>query len=102
MKHGSTAKTVKVATTAATDALAGILQNKPEDAEAANVAAIGICLAAAEASVTAGAFLTCSSTGRVKVTTTDLDQVIGKANEPSVSAGDVIEITLTLGTLSDS
>ena len=99
VKFGSTAGTVKVATTAATDTLVGIL---PASGEAAEIAGLGYCIAAAEASVTAGAFLTVSSTGRVKATTTNLDQLIGFAMEASSSAGDLIQINVVRSTLSDS
>ena len=101
MKFGSTAGTVKVAT-AVTDALAGILQNEPASGEAAEVAVLGVVKAAAEASVTAGAYLTVSSTGRVKKTTTDLDFTVGQALEASSSAGDIIQIVCLPGQLSDS
>ena len=101
MKFGSTAKTVKVAA-AVTDALAGILQNEPASGEAAQVAGLGYCLAAAEASVTQGSYLAVSSTGRVKSTTTNLDYIIGTAQEASVSAGDVIQICVNIQTHSDS
>jgi len=101
MKFGSTAKTVKVGT-AVTDALAGILQNEPASGEAALVAVSGVCKAAAEASVTQGSYLSVSSTGRVKATTTDLDYVVGVAMEASTTAGDIIEIVVGIQTHSDS
>jgi len=102
VKHGSTAGTVKVADTAATDTLVGILMNDPASGEAAEVAVLGVVRAAAEASVTAGAALTCSSTGRVKATTTDLNQVVGYALEASATAGDLINIVVARQTLADS
>ena len=102
VKHGSTAGTVKVATTPATDTLVGILMNDPASGEAAEVAVLGVVRAAAEASVTAGAALTCSSTGRVKATTTDLHQVVGYALEASSSAGDLINIVVARQTLADA
>ena len=102
VKFSSTAGEIKVATTAATDTLAGILQNEPNTAETALVAGLGYCKAAAEANVTAGAAITCSSTGRVKVTTTDLDQIVGFAIEASTTAGDIIQINAVRGTLADS
>ena len=102
MAFGSTAGTVKAATTAATDTIIGILQNDPADGEPAEVAAWGVCKALAAASVTAGAALTTNSTGQVTVTTTDLDQVVGFAIEASSAAGDLIAILVSRSTLSDS
>lgn len=102
VKHASTAGACKVATTAATDTLLGILQNDPTSGQAAEVAFLGIAKAAAEASVTAGSAVTCSSTGRVKTTTTDLDQIIGFAAAASSSAGDIIPVIVVRGTLADS
>ena len=101
VKHGSTAGTVKVAS-AVDDAIAGILQNEPASGEAAEVAVLGVVKAAAEASVSAGSYLTVSSTGRVKATTTDLDYTVGQALEASSSAGDIIQIVTLPGQLSDS
>jgi len=102
VKHGSTAGTCKVATTAATDTLMGILQNDPANGEAAEVACDGIVYALAETSVTAGSAVTCSSTGRVKTTTTNLDQIIGFAMTASSAAGDKVVVHLSRGTLADS
>jgi hypothetical protein len=99
VKYGSTAGTVKVASTS-TDAMAGVLQNEPASGEAALVACLGVCKAQAEASVTAGCFVTASSTGRVKKTTTDHDYVIGKALEASSSAGDIIQVLVAPATIS--
>lgn len=97
---GSTAATVKVATTAATDPILGILQNDPAASEAAEVAFMGVCMAAAETSVGYGDKVTCSTTGRVKSTTTDKDEVIGIALQASTAAGDIIPVMLTRFTLS--
>lgn len=96
----STAGQVKVATTAATDPILGILQNDPESGEAALVAAQGICWALAETSVTYGAPLTCSSTGRVKASTTDKHEIVGFALAASSAAGDMIPVLLSRFTLS--
>lgn len=94
VKASSTAGAVKVATTPASDAVLGILQNDPKDGEAAEVAFSGVVLALAENSVTFGAKLTCSSTGRVKVTTTAGDEVVGIALKASTAAGDLIPVML--------
>jgi hypothetical protein len=94
VKAGSTAATVKVATTKATDAILGILQNDPASGEAAEVAFMGVCLALAEASVGYGEKLTCSSTGRVKKAASDGDEVVGVALKASGAAGDLIPVML--------
>ena len=97
VKAASTAGEVKVAGTAATDGILGIVQNDPIADQEAEVAAVGICKAAAEASVSYGDYLTTSTTGRVKATTTDGDSLVGIALEASSSAGDIIRIALALG-----
>lgn len=96
----STAGQVKVATTAATDPILGILQNDPASGEAALVASQGICYALAETGVTYGAPLTCSSTGRVKASTTDKHEIVGFALAASSAAGDMIPVLLSRFTLS--
>lgn len=100
VKAGSTAGTCKVAVTAATDAILGILQNDPASGEAAEVAFSGVCYALAEASVTYGAPLTCSTTGRVKASTTDKHEIVGIALAASSAAGDKIPVLLSRFTLS--
>lgn len=91
----STAGAVKVATTKATDLILGVLQNDPTSGQAAEIACAGVCMAASEASVTFGAKLTCSTTGRVTLVNADKDEVVGVALRASVSAGDVIPIMLS-------
>ena len=91
----STADGVKVSTTAASDPILGILQNSPAANEPAEVAFTGICKALAEASVSYGNPLTASSTGRVKATTTDKDEIVGYALKASAAAGDLIPVLLT-------
>lgn len=93
VQASSTAGECKVGTSA-TSKLLGIVQNDPAAGEAALVAAVGICKAAAEASVTYGSFLTCSSTGRVKTTSSAGNFVIGKALAASSAAGDIIAVLL--------
>ena len=94
VKFGSTAGTVKIADTAATDAILGVLQNDPADGEAAEVACQGVAKCLAEASVTVGSSVTVSSTGRAKSTDTDGNRIIGIALKASVSAGDVIPVLI--------
>lgn len=100
VKFASTAGQVKLATTPATDTIIGVLQNEPTAGQEAQIAGIGYCIAAAEASVSAGNPVTCSSTGRVKATTTDKDEVLGFAMQASSAAGDLIQVHLTRFTLS--
>ena len=94
VKASSTAGAVKVAATAATDAILGVLQNDPASGEAAEVAFSGICKVKAAASVTFGAPVTFNSTGQVKITTTDGDRIVGIALEASDTAGDIIRLVL--------
>lgn len=101
VQAASTAGAVKVATTKATDKILGILQNDPNDGEAAEVAYLGICKALAANSVTFGAKLSCNSTGQVVATTTDKDEVVGIALAASTAAGDIIPVMLSRFTLSE-
>lgn len=101
VKASSTAGAVKAATTAGSDLILGILQNDPTDGEAALVAFCGICKAAAETGISFGSKLTCSSTGRVKATTTDKDEVVGIALKASSAGGDIIPVMLSRFTLSE-
>ncbi len=95
VKAASTGGAVVVGS-AATDKCLGVLQNNPKNGEAAEVAFLGVCKALAEASVTYGARVTSSSTGRVKVTTTANDTVIGHSlGTASTSAGDLIPVLLS-------
>jgi len=94
VKLASTAGEVIVGA-AATDVCFGIVQNDPGAAEEALIAIHGAVKASAEASVSYGDELACSTTGRVKTTTTENDDVIGIALEASSAAGDIIGILLT-------
>ena len=95
VKAGSTAATVKLADTKATDIILGILQNDPTSGMPAEVACTGVCKAAAEASVTYGAKLTCSTTGRVTLVNADKDEVVGIALAAASAAGDIIPVLLS-------
>lgn len=94
VKFASTAGEVVVAS-AATDNLLGVVMNDPADGEPAHVAAIGVAKVQCEASQTAGAWVTSSTTGRAKVTSSANDDVLGKLLEASTSAGDICAILLT-------
>ena len=95
VKVGSTAGTVKLADTKASDALVGILQNDPTSGQPAEVACAGVCKAACEASVTYGGKLTCSTTGRVTLVNADKDEVIGIALASSGTAGYIIPVLIS-------
>ncbi len=95
VKAASTAGRVVVGA-AGSDAIMGVLQNDPTDGQAAEVAFLGVAKVLAEASVAFGNFVTCSSTGRAKATTTANDDVIGRAlNTAPSSAGDIIPVLLS-------
>lgn len=97
VKLASTAGEV-VAATAVTDVVLGILQNDPEDGQAAHVAGPGsITIAVAGTSVlAAGAFLTCNSTG-LAPTTADNTAVCAKAISAAAAAGDWITVQVMAG-----
>jgi hypothetical protein len=94
VKFASTAGQVIVGALA-TDNLIGVLMNDPADGEAADIAVLGIAKVQAEASQSAGAWVTSSTTGRAKVTSTGNDDVVGKLLEASTDAGDIVAILLT-------
>jgi hypothetical protein len=94
VKFASTAGEVIVGALA-TDNLIGVLMNDPADGEAADIAVLGIAKVQCEASQNAGAWVTSSTTGRAKVTSTGNDDVIGKLLEASSDAGDIAAILLT-------
>lgn len=94
VKFASTAGQVIVGA-AATDNLLGVLMNDPAANEPAHVATIGVAKVQAEASQNAGAWVTSSTTGRAKVTSSGNDDVIGKLLEASTTAGDIVAILLT-------
>ena len=98
VKLASTAGEVIVGA-ANTDAIIGVLQNDPADGEAAAIGVGGVLKVAGEASVSAGNWVTCSSTGRAKATTTDGDVVLGTALDATSSAGDIIRVVFWPGRL---
>lgn len=89
----STAGECKVATSG-TSQVIGVVQNDPAAGEAAEVAFVGIAKVAVEASTTKGSYLTSSSTGRAKTTTTDGNVCIGVALEAYSTAGGIISVLL--------
>lgn len=86
----SAAKTVALAS-AATDAIAGTIQNVPVSSGLVEVAiAGGTAKVVAGGSISAGDYLTTDGNGKAVATTTDGDQVIGVAVEAG-DASDVVE-----------
>src|SRR5512146_814496 len=92
----STAGEVKIGTSA-TSLIIGVLVNDPTEGQPALVQVGGVAKVLAETSVTAGSKLTCSSTGRVKTTTTGGYHMVGTALEASSKAGDLIRIIVLPG-----
>lgn len=87
----TTAGKVKLSTSATSKTI-GVLQNDPAANEAAEVAFAGVFKAAAEASVSIGDWVTASSTGRAKTTTTTSNYILGVALDASSTAGNIIRI----------
>jgi len=92
----STAGQVKLATSG-TSKIVGVVQNDPAAGEAADVAFLGVVKGAAETSVSVGDYLTASSTGRLKSTTTTGHVTLGIALEASDTAGDIIRFVAVPG-----
>ena len=84
----------------ATDLLVGVLQNKPESGGSALYRFLGTTKVVASAAIAIGALVTSASDGEAVTTTTDKDVVIGRALEAAGAAGDIIEIQLSIFTLS--
>lgn len=84
----------------ATDLLVGVLQNKPESGENAIYRFLGTTKVIASAAIAIGALVTTTNAGKAVTTTTDKDVVIGRALEAAGAAGDIIEIQLSIFTLS--
>jgi hypothetical protein len=90
----TTAGYVTTASVKATDNLLGILQNDAGNGEPAEVAFMGVCMALSENSVTYGAKLTVSTTGRVTLRNADANECIGIALRAG-DAGDKIPVMLS-------
>lgn len=84
--------------TAGTDAIIGVEQNGCAATEQAVVRFIGTTKVVASAAISAGAWLTATTAGKVVTTTTDKNVVLGRALEAAAADGDVIECMLMLGT----
>ena len=91
VKAASTAGEVIVAA-AATDDILGVFQNDAGADEPVSIGIGGVLKVAAEASVNIGDWVTSSTTGRAKTTTTDGDVVLGHAIDASSAAGDIVRV----------
>ena len=79
----------------ATDLLVGVLQNKPEDGQAATYRFLGTSKVQAGGTVAIGDWVTSASDGEAVATTTDGDIVIGRALE-AADAQDIFEVQLSI------
>ena len=84
----------------ATDLLLGVLQDKPESGQAGCYRHQGTSKVVASAAIAIGDWVTTTNAGKAVATTTDKDIVIGKALEAAAADGDIIEIQLSMFTLS--
>lgn len=91
VQFSTTAGQVKLVT-AATDQLAGLLQNDPAAGEAAEVAVIGVAKGKAAGTIYAGDHVTSNSTGLI-ATTTGNNHVLGVAVD-GASANDIFRVAL--------
>jgi hypothetical protein len=92
VRLASTAGAVVIVDGDQTDVVLGVLYNDPTSGQAAEVAIGPVVKAQAEASLSAGDYVTGDTTGRLKATTTANDDVIGVLLEASSSAGDIVRV----------
>lgn len=96
----STAGQVKLATSG-TSKIIGVVQNDPAAGQPVELAYAGVFKVAGETSVAIGDFVTASSTGRAKTTTTGGNTVIGKALDATSTAGDIIRVAGVVSCMGD-
>lgn len=77
---------------AATDAMVGILQNKPVSGEACEIPEGGIVKGIAGAAISAGAWVGTDANGKLVAKTTDKDFAYGQALEAATADGDIIAV----------
>ena len=83
--------------------LLGVLQNKPANNEAAEIAINGsVVKCVASASIDEGDWITAAAGGKAEATTTDLDEVVGFALTSVANANELFELVVAPGTHSDS
>lgn len=89
--------TVGLATTKASDLAIGVMQNKPQATGAAATVAIrGFSKVMAGAAITAGAAVTCDSTGRAITGTPGTDKIYGVAVTTVTAANTLVVVALAL------
>ena len=94
VKAASTAGEV-VAVSATTDVAIGILQNAPEDGQAADVQSVGVSkLVAGSTAVTFGALVGWNAEGQANVRTQTGSRYAAQALEASSADGDIITVSL--------
>lgn len=84
-----------VLASAATDSIAGVLQNKPGSGEAALVRFGGTSKVIAGGTVAVGDWLTTDANGKAVATTVDGDLTIGRAMTAGV-ANDIVEVQVSI------
>ncbi len=81
----------------------GILMNKPNNNEAAEIAINGsVVKCVASAGIDEGDWITAAAGGKALATTTDLDEVVGFALTAVANANELFELVVAPGTHSDS
>jgi hypothetical protein len=95
VKLASTAGVVKHGSSSA-DQIIGVLVDSPSANQPAAIGAIGIFKCLCEASVTQGASVTCSTTGRVKVDTSATARLVGIALDAYSTAGGLVRVLMSL------
>jgi hypothetical protein len=86
---------------AATDAIIGVLQNKPKIGEPALIRFGGTTKVISGGAINPGAWVTSDGNGAVIATTTDKNVVLGKyLGSAAAASGDIIEVQLGIFTLS--
>lgn len=84
----------------ATDLLVGVLQNAPASGEQATYRFLGTSKVVASGAISIGDWVTSDASGKATTTTTDKDVVVGRALQAAAADGDIIEIQLSIFTLS--
>jgi len=82
---------------AATDAVLGVLQNKPTSGQEAEITHTGVTKMLAGAAVTAGAEVMCDTSGRAITAVTTGNRILGIALETAANANEVIAVLLYSG-----
>ena len=94
LKQSTTALRVALST-ADTDAIIGVLQNKPSGVgRAATVMVSGVSRVVASAAITAGAFVKPTTGGKAVATTTADDQAVGIALTTVANANEIVSVLL--------